>query len=384
MNGSSLISRVATGAVALWKLAARLRASLYRNGLLSRRRLRAKVISIGNIAWGGTGKTPFTIWLARRLEQSGVRVSILTRGYRRTSRQRIQIIRPMTSPADASGSGDEVQLFLRQLGVLQVPIGVSASRYEAGSLLEREYPVQVHLLDDGYQHLALHRDLDIVLLDAENPWGRHGAVQSFLRESPTALARADAVLLTRCELLPPPGSRDSVRALEAKVRQINPAAEFFTASTRLVAFRDAGTGALVPLEKFRALRPFAFCGLGNPRAFFRSLDHFGIALAGQKVFLDHHRYTESEVSELGSLAKTAGAACLLTTEKDLVNLSRGSLPGLPLYWAEIDLSVTEENRLLAWISERLGVPAAAAVSRVTTMQGKQPRAHAVSEAEAGR
>jgi tetraacyldisaccharide 4'-kinase len=297
------------------------------------------------------------------------------------SRERIQIIRPLTQPGDALDAGDEVQLFLRHLGDLRIPVGVSASRHDAGRILEDEYPVQVHLLDDGFQHLALHRDLDLVLIDAENPWGRRGAFRSLLRESPAALARASAVLLTRCELLPPE-FEDAVNTLQATVRQISPAAEFFTASTKLVGFRDAERGALVPLKEFRALRPFAFCGLGNPRAFFRTLEHSSVSLAGRRVFPDHHRYTKEEVAELAKSAQAAGAACLLTTEKDLINLPSGTLPDVPLYWAEIDLIVEGELNLLGWIRECLGVPAPGSVSPVSASSENELRqAHAISEAE---
>jgi len=384
MTESSLTSRAAAGAAALWNAAARVRIGLYRRGLLPKRRLNAKVISIGNIAWGGTGKTPFTIWLARRLADSGLRLSILTRGHRRTSRARVHIIPPHTPPEDASDAGDEVQLYLRNLRDARIPIGVAASRYEAGKLLEEQFPVDVHLLDDGFQHVALARDLDLALVDAENPWGRRGAFSSLLRESPAALARADAVLLTRCELLDSASGPNSVEGLRAALLRCNPRAEFFAVRTELIGFRGSPDNGLLHAEKFRLLRPFAFCELGNPRAFFRTLEQAGIALVGQKTFPDHHRYGASDLAALERTA-AAGADCLLTTEKDWVNLPVETSLRLPLYWTEIGLRVEEESRLLRWISRRLELPepgpSDAALGRADQ---ENPRARMVSESKLGR
>ena len=370
MTQPSLISRVASGAAALWNGAARLRVGLYRSGLLRQKRLSAKVISVGNLAWGGTGKTPFTLWLARRLQpggpsralasDGGVRVSILTRGYRRSSRDRVRIIPSGTPPEDAADAGDEVQLYLRNL---RMPIGISASRTEAGRLLESQFPVDVHLLDDGFQHLALHRDLDLVLVDAENPWGRRGAFPSLLRESPAALKRADAILLTRCELLPSVANEDSLGNLRATIQRLNPSAPCFTVRTELVNFREwPGNHAFAP-EEFRARRPLVFCALGNPRAFFRMLEMAGIPVAGQKAipqkaFPDHHCYSRNDLGSLEKAAVEAGCDCLVTTEKDLFHLPWGANFRLPLFWAAIESRVDEEARLLQWIWDRLKLPGA--------------------------
>lgn len=168
MNSALPLSGLASGTAALWIAAARLRARLYDSGMLRQRKLRAPVISIGNLSWGGTGKTPLTIWLAKRLQSTGLEVSILTRGYRRRSREKVKVLPPGHSAEAASADGDEVQMYLRHL---RLPVGISTSRYDAGSALERRFPVDVHLLDDGFQHLALQRDLDLVLIDASKSLG---------------------------------------------------------------------------------------------------------------------------------------------------------------------------------------------------------------------
>ena len=385
---SSLISRAAAGAAALWNGAARLRVGLYRKGLLPQKRLREKVISVGNIAWGGSGKTPFTMWLARRLQQGGLPVSILTRGFRRTSRERLQIIPPGTSPQAVADAGDEVQLYLRNLpstagGPDGIPIGVSASRYDSGSLLEKQFPVKVHLLDDGFQHVALHRDLDLVLVDAENPWGRRGAFPSLLREPPAALGRADAILLTRCDLLPAAPGPNSIETLQSELLRWNPRAQFFAVRTRVLGFHRVDNERSVSEGELRSLRPFAFCGVGNPRAFFRTLELSGISLVGEKTFPDHYRYGKTDLAALEKAAAGNGAGCLVTTQKDLVNLPAGVKTNIPLYWTEIDLMVEEESRLLQWISERLGLPLAG-LADPPEAEAESAQDHFVSESKNGR
>ena len=331
-----------------------MRAQLYRSGLFRQRSLQARVLSVGNISWGGTGKTPFTIWLAGRLQAAGIRVSLLTRGYRRTSQQPVQIIPPGASPQDARDLGDEVQLYLRHLSL---PIGVSASRYEAGRLLEERFPVDLHLLDDGFQHLALKRTLDLVLLDAENPWGARPGFSRLLREGATALGRADGILLTRCELAASgTDNRSHLENLKATVQRLNPRAQCFILRTKLIHFVDARGEDQVPLADFFSRRPLAFCGLGNPRSFFLMLEMAGIETAGRKTFPDHYRYSDGDLELLRKLVEENRADCLLTTEKDIVNLPELLAFRIPLYWAAIETVVDEEARLVNWIWEEISFP----------------------------
>ena len=363
----SAASMAASGAATLWNGAAALRVWLYQRGLLRQRSLRARVISVGNLAWGGTGKTPFTIWLARRLQAGGLRVSILTRGYGRTSRERVRIIPPGTPPEDAADAGDEVQLYLRNL---RVPVGVSSSRYEAGTLLERQFPVDVHLLDDGFQHLALRRDLNMVLIDAENPWGRRPPFPRLLREGPSALGRADAIVMTRCELLPPASRDDSLENLRAALQRFSPSAPCFSIRTQIIHFMEWRSSRSLATEQFLSRCPLAFCGLGNPHAFFRTLEKAGIPAMARKVFPDHHRYTGSDLRSLEAAAAQARADCLLTTEKDLVNLPATANLGVPLYWVAIEPVVEEESRLLQWIWEQLDLAGAPPLEPAGSLQGQ--------------
>ncbi|MBI4464290.1 MAG: tetraacyldisaccharide 4'-kinase [Acidobacteria bacterium] len=325
-----------------------MRSQLYRYGFFAQKRLRTKVLSTGNITWGGTGKTPFVIWLAGKFQAAGVRVSILTRGYRRRSSQPVQILAPGTDAEQAQDAGDEVQLYLRHL---QVPVGVAASRYEAGRLLEKQFPVDVHLLDDGFQHLALARDLDLVLIDASNPWGARDGWPRLLRESPSALQRAQGILLTRCELV----AEEPLKALRTTLRKFNPDAALFTARTQLLGFREPAPSTTdVSIGDLRARRPAAFCDVGNPGNFFLMLEQAGIAVVANTTFPDHHRYSAQDIARLEKLACGSGADCLLTTEKDLVNLPPNAPLSLPLFWAVPEVHVEEEDSLLRWLWERLG------------------------------
>ena len=348
MTTSRTAVRIASGAVSAFTAISSARAKLYRAGLLRQRHLRAKVISVGNITWGGTGKTPFVLWLAARLQTAGLHVSILTRGYRRTSRERIIVLPPGFPPYKALDYGDEVQLFLRHL---QIPIGIAASRYEAGRSLEQKYAIDVHLLDDGFQHLQLSRDLDLVLLDSENPWGARGELPRLLRESPQALKRAQAILFTRCD---PAGAscNGSLGALKEYVQQIHPGAPSYSVSTRFLGFAEASQ--LHPTSGSPPGRAVAFCGLGNPGGFFTTLSRASIPIAVKKIFPDHHRYSLSDLHLLKDLVSKSNADCFITTEKDLVNLPQGFSFPRPLYWAAVESYLHEEDKFLSLLGEKLG------------------------------
>ena len=324
------------------------RAGLYRSGWVQQKRLRTKVVSVGNISWGGTGKTPFVIWLADRLSAAGLRVSILTRAYRRASSDPVRVFRAGTPPVDAVNDGDEVQLYLRHLR--NVAVGISGSRYDTGRQLESQMSVDVHLLDDGFQHLALARDVDLVLIDASNPWGARAGFSRLLRESPRALGRASAVILTHCEAAGPA----ALESVQAAVRDANPAAPQFRASTHLFRFASPdGTATSMPSD-MRGLRCVAFCGIGSPQHFIALLKANGVECAGHKLFSDHHSYDAGDVNAIEQLIRSEKADCVITTEKDLVNLKGYIAFSVPLYWAQIEFQLEQEDAFLAWLGERLG------------------------------
>jgi len=317
--------------LALWPLSllygglTQLRAWWYEKGILKSKRLKQPVISVGNLTVGGTGKTPMVIWLAERLLAEGKRVAILTRGYK-----------------GRGGTSDEIELMkcrLRQ----RVLFGVGAHRYEQGKKLEPN--VDVFLLDDGFQHLQLFRDVNILLIDVAQPLAKQTMLPTGrLREPISAMGRADLLVFTRTETVP--GTTAAIEKFQEY--------PVFSASTRLLGFLQLGTQTeVLPAVNLGPGPFYAFCGIGNPFAFFQDLKNWNIPLADQCEFPDHHRYDRRDAAELQATARAAGATALLTTEKDARNLAGISFHDFPVYSADIDLQISKESALLDFVRERL-------------------------------
>ena len=318
-----------------------------RGGVIKRRRseryarsvkpLPVPVISIGGITLGGSGKTPFTTYLAGQLKERGFLPAILTRGYRRRSPASSLVIAPGAKIPTAF-TGDEAQIFLRA-GV--APVGIGASRYETAQLLLSRFPeTDVFLLDDGFQHARLQRDVDIVLIDALDPFGREEVFPAGrLREPLSALRRADVFVITRCE------SDLAFEAIGGKLRHYNAEAPIFRSRFTARRWRDLHTGAV--LEDLPEGKVAAFCGLGNPQSFWNTLESLGVNVTFRWTFDDHHAYKPVELRRLAEQARQNGAQMLVTTEKDLINLpnqAEDALGALPLAWLEIELELEEEKR----------------------------------------
>ncbi len=313
-----------------------LRTRAYRSGLLRQKRLDGVVISVGNLTTGGTGKTPMVLWIAERLAAEGKRVGILTRGYRGTTHS---VGRGMNDSGATQGdsSSDEVQLLRHRLGN-RVAIGVGANRFERGSELAKK-DIEWFVLDDGFQHLALARDVNIVLVDATNPFGGGYLLPAGrLREPRSALARADIIVITRSEYTP---------AVEATIRHYS-AAPIFHAWPRLDAIStvDAATTPNPPAdiaEKLRGEKMFAFCGIGNPSAFVEDLRSWGYTVAGSKFFPDHHRYSQQDIQHVEAAARDAGATALICTEKDKFNLADVRWESENVWFCRISLQVSRDE-----------------------------------------
>lgn len=317
--------------ILLWPLsilyagAAWVRAWSYARGLLRQERLKAAVISVGNLTVGGTGKTPMVIWLAEKLLAEGKRVAVLSRGYRGTGK-----------------TSDEIELMKSRLqgGVL---FGVGKDRYGEGKRLESA-EIDVFLLDDGFQYLRLARDVDIVLIDSTRPLHQESILPAgCLREPRSALHRADLVVFTRTEQ-----SEPTVGAIQKFPRM-----PIYASVTKLVGFRDHGPDA--PLQAACSDPVFAFAGIGNPDAFFADLDAWGVRVVGRKAFRDHHRYTRQELQKLTAAAQSLGAKTLMTTEKDAQNLDAAFLPRMPVVVAVIAIDIPDEGRFLRDLQQRLAV-----------------------------
>jgi len=324
-------------AARLWSLAARARVNFYRSGRWQQQRLARPVVSVGNLSAGGTGKTPFVIWLFGALVDRDRKPAVLTRGYRRSDARETLLLLRASPITEAAGAGDEVQVMLRR-GV--APIGVDADRFRAGSVLEQRGDVDLHILDDGFQHLALERDLDIVLLDTlRPPWEDDLLPVGRLREPPSALERAGVIVLTRVQdwmVIPP---------LERRLQQLAPRAEIYRARTRLACPAGAEGGPL-------AAPVLAFAGVGNPKAFFADLCLAGARVVETRSFRDHHRYTARDLRRLAQRARQVGAEALVTTEKDAANLSDACRNGLeiPVHVAAMELEVERGAELAARVA----------------------------------
>jgi tetraacyldisaccharide 4'-kinase len=298
----------------------RVRGFFYRAGIFRQKRLQGVVISVGNLTVGGTGKTPMVIWLAERAAVAGHSVGVLTRGYR--------------GQADSSGENvvsDEVWLMRRRL-TDKIRLGVGADRVAAGLRLEKDN-VDWFILDDGFQHLWLARDADIVMVDATDPFGGGWLLPAGrLREPRSALARADVVVITR---------GDSAPELEQELRRWT-AAPIFYARVELDSIVHVAVlmkGQEVPDARKRSF--FAFCAIGNGAAFFSALARWEIRAVGQLAFPDHHFFRAKDAREIERRAKEAGAEALICTEKDVFNFRHLRNWSLPMYSCQIRQELTD-------------------------------------------
>ncbi len=262
-----------------------LRNAFYNRGVFSIERLQQPVVSVGNISAGGSGKTPFVIALGELLKARGISFDVLSRGYRRRTRG-VMVVEP---DGIASDFGDEPLLIARRLGV---PVIVGESRYAAGRLAESQFQSKLHILDDGFQHRALFRDFDIVLLSERDfedrllPIGR-------LREPLSSLSRADAIVLPQ-----------DVTPADPDLLQQKP----IWRMQRGLIIPDAPQS------------PIVFCGIARPEQFFIQVRAAGIQAVEEITFRDHHSYYKRDIERLLALRAKSGADGFITTEKDAVNL----------------------------------------------------------------
>lgn len=341
------VTRSILSAVALvWRTGAILNRRRSERQAASLPRLPVPVVSVGGITVGGSGKTPLTNYLASRFSARGYSPAILTRGYGRRSPAQYLVLAPGAQVPSAS-TGDEAQIFLRT-GI--APVGIGADRYETAKILLTQFPnTDLFLLDDGFQHARLRRDIDIVVLDGLDPFGQDEVVPlGRLREPLQALSCADAFVVTRAEAGP------RYEAICSRLSEYNPTAPVFR--TRLIVrhWCDYGTGECSQLLSAR--RVAAFCGLGNPQNFWNTLESLGLEIVFRWTFEDHHHYKPIELQRIAHQARVHGAEILVTTEKDRLNcpshLDRAIAP-LDLAWLEIELDIENEPDFLAFLDREL-------------------------------
>lgn len=282
------------------------------------------VISIGNLTTGGTGKTPLAAFVARWFRNHNVRVCFLSRGYR----------------AQAGGQNDEA-LVLEQL-CPDVPHLQGADRVQLARIAHEELDSQLLILDDGFQHRQLSRDLDIVLIDALNPWG-YGALlpRGLLREPVAGLRRAHLAILTRCNQASP----ETVRAIRQQVEQLAPRLPIIETGFVPECLVNS-RGETLEFRELQGKPVAAFCGIGNPDGFRQTLEQAGFRPQGLREFADHHHYTRADIEMLIKFATGAKAQALLTTQKDLVKIASPDLQGVPVWAVQIGTRILAGESLL--------------------------------------
>jgi tetraacyldisaccharide 4'-kinase len=316
-----------SGPAFLYGLIVRVRQWCYRQGWCASARLPCRVVSVGNVTVGGTGKTPVVILLVEWLLAEGRRVAVLSRGYKRESGAPYCLVSDgVQLLADPSDAGDEPFLIARRCPTAIVAVG--ADRAALGRWVLAQHPVDCVILDDGFQHLALGRDVDLVLLDATDAPGLDAMVPAGrLREPLAGLERAAAVVVTRA---------DSKEEVEAVCRRLK-AAHLPIADPIEIRFKPESLVAvsarmMQPLEWCRGKKTWLVSGIGNSASFRRSVAPLGVEIIGETAFSDHHRYHDHEVRLVRAEAQGAGADLVLTTEKDAGKLQPFLTPD-DAWWA---------------------------------------------------
>ena len=335
----------------LYGAVTRARLTAYRRGWLSVSQLASPVISVGNLTTGGTGKTPLVEWVCRVIASgSAVKktVCVLTRGYRRTNPQsQVVVSNGAELLADERQAGDEAFLLAQNL------LGVAAvianpKRFAAGKWAIENLKSEVFVLDDGFQHMQLARDLDIVTIDATNPWG-HGDVYGRLlpagrlREPLSSLSRAGCFVITRTEQV------EDLAIIKRQVERTAGSVPVFTSRMVTASVRKVNEEtANVP--DLKAQRVGAFCGVGNPGSFFTHLRREGYSVAFTRAFVDHHTYTQVDVDRLVEEARSRGCQAMITTAKDATKLGSFKFE-VPCFVLNIQIEIDDEDELIKFIRD---------------------------------
>ena len=339
-----------------YQLIVRLRIELYRRGIFRTYKLKAPVISVGNLSVGGTGKTPCVAFLAQFLRDEflrgeGYSVAILSRGYRRQSSGLVEVSNGQEILATPEIAGDEPSLLAKNCPGVRVI--VDADRYRGGAWLEAHAPVSVFILDDGYQHLKLARQINLLLIDARVrldqtallPLGRW-------REPLSEMRRADAIIVTRSD-------HDFSRAaLEQKISQFSgKQIPVFYAFHQITSLQSIDQREKIDPVAFRERRVAVISAVGRPERFNKDLLFWGMQIVFRRDFPDHYRYRRPEFLEVSRQALEAGAEAIMITEKDAANLPAGleSQSALPLFTAHLEFRCEREDALKEFLLKNMEV-----------------------------
>jgi tetraacyldisaccharide 4'-kinase len=317
---------------------------LYSKGWLKTRHVNATVFSIGNITVGGTGKTPLVIWLCKFLQQKGIQCAILTRGYRTRRHNRASSIEYRASSIDEPAILTE--------SCPQAKVIVNPDRAAGAVEAINKFGAKVLIMDDGFQHRRLQRNLDIVTIDATCPFGYGKMLPAgLLREPVTSLKRADAVVITRSDQV----QQAELHKIEENLQQINPNMIVARSMHEPVCAKLADNREIA-IDSLKGRRIFAFCGVGNPQAFLNTIRSLGVGPVGSKIYNDHHHYIDADVSNIREQARVCGANLILTTQKDWTKIRHLVLTkeGIPLVYLAVELKfLSGEDKLKGLIEDEL-------------------------------
>ncbi len=337
----------------------KLREFCYRQKVLPSLRLPCKVVCVGNITVGGTGKTPMAMYVAGVIKQAGYKVAVVSRGYRGGAESSGGVVSDGQSIfMGPDQAGDEPYLMACHLK--DIPVIVGKNRHAAGMLALTRFEPDVIVLDDGFQHLRLKRDLDLVLLDYADPFGNARLLpRGILREPIASLARAAACVLTRCRT-----NADSAAALDSIKKHV-PQGRVFTSShvpyfyriargDRIACEPAAGISSTADIGEPEHTKIFGFSGIARNQDFQSTVRELGFKLAGFFEFQDHHRYSQEDLKAILTAAENSGARCLVTTEKDAVRIPpRNRLP-LDLFIVGVRVSFSAgDKQFISFLMDRL-------------------------------
>ena len=347
-GAGAAVLRFFLGAVAAgYSIIIRLRNFLYSTGLLKTQRADVPVISVGNITAGGTGKTPLVVWLYSKITENlklktqNYKCAILTRGYKATKNLKLKTQNYLDEPAILAESCPDAKVI------------INPDRVAAAAEAVDKFGAKVLIMDDGFQHRRLARDLDIVTVDATCPFGYNKMLPAgLLREPLSALTRADAVVITRCDQT---GEAELAR-LEEKLKQVNPNMIIAKSIHKPVCAKSPD-GKETGIEELKDKKMFAFCGIGNPDAFLETVRRLGAELVGSKIYNDHYHYTDNDIADIHKQAKNLEADLILTTQKDWFSTQyaiRSTQYEIPFAYLAIELIFTAgEDKITQLIEKTL-------------------------------
>jgi tetraacyldisaccharide 4'-kinase len=301
------------------------RNALYRSDIVKSTRLPVKVISVGNITTGGTGKTPLVEFTVKYLGEICRKAAVLSRGYGGDS----------PSHEGEEMVNDECLALIENLQ--DVPVLAGRDRVKNGEKAINDFGVDCVVLDDGFQHLRLKRDLDVVVIDALNPFGGENLIpRGSLREPLQNLERADLFIISHCDQ----GNEQSIRSIYTKLDQINHSAPVCESIHSPVHFDNIADGSILELGWLKGKRVYAFSAIGNPESFACTLKWLGADLVKYKMFQDHHVYTKKEIDDVVSDAQLLGADAIVVTQKDIVKIRKMNIKDANILSLRIEIKIT--------------------------------------------